>query len=98
MNLVKNYQSSKDHRGPSVHIRVQLNLHETYLLFRYLSHHLTWYCFSISEDLHRFARNLQYLSTKLFRNNNKNNFELMCCTFPANLCKSSEILKQYDVK
>ena len=30
---------------------VQLNLHETDLLFRYLSHHLTWHCFSISEDL-----------------------------------------------
>ena len=35
---------------------------------------------------------------KLFRNNNKNNFALICCNFLANLCKSSEILKQYDVK
>ena len=35
---------------------------------------------------------------KLFRNNNKNNFSLICCKFLANLCKSSEILKQYDVK
>ena len=35
---------------------VQLNLHETDLLFRYLSHHLTWHCSSISEDLHRFAQ------------------------------------------
>ena len=34
---------------------LQLNLHETDLLFRYLSHHLTWHCSSI-EDLHRFAR------------------------------------------
>ena len=40
---------------------VQLNLHETDLLFWYLSHHLTWQCSSISEDLHRFARNLQHL-------------------------------------
>ena len=29
--------------------------------FRYLSHHLTWHCSSISEDLHRFARDLQHL-------------------------------------
>ena len=27
---------------------VQLNLHETDLLFRYLSHHLTWHCLLIS--------------------------------------------------
>ena len=40
---------------------VQLNLHETNLLFQYLSHHLTWHCSSISKDLHRFARNLQHL-------------------------------------
>ena len=45
---------------------VQLNLHETDLLFWYLSHHLTWHCSSISEDLHRFARNLQHLLAKLF--------------------------------
>ena len=30
---------------------VQLNLHETDLSFLYLSHHLTWQCSSISEDL-----------------------------------------------
>ena len=75
---------------------VQLNLNETNLLFRYLSHHLTWHCSSISGDLHRFARNLQHLSVKLriarlklFRNNNKNNFALIWCKFLANLCKSS---------
>ena len=45
---------------------IQLNLHETDLLFRYLRHHLTWHCSSISEDLHRFARNLQHMNTKLF--------------------------------
>ena len=35
------------------------------LIFTYLSHHLTRQCFGISEDLHRFARNLQHLSTIL---------------------------------
>ena len=30
---------------------VQLNLHETDLLFQYLSHHLTWQCSRISDDL-----------------------------------------------
>ena len=29
-------------------ISLQLNLHETDLLFRYLSHHLTWHCLLIS--------------------------------------------------
>ena len=74
-----------------IFIDVQLNLHVTDLLFRYLSHHLTWHCFSISKDLHRFARNLQHMSTKLFlllflnnfsrathKNNNKSNFALIC--------------------
>ena len=37
---------------------IQLIVHENDLLFRYLSHHLTWQFSSISEDLHRFARNL----------------------------------------
>ena len=45
---------------------IQLNLHETDLLFRYLSHHLTWQCSSISENLDRFARNLQHNNAKLF--------------------------------
>jgi hypothetical protein len=31
--------------------KLQLNFHETDLLF----HHLTWHCSSIYEDLHRFA-------------------------------------------
>ena len=35
-------------------------------IFYILSHHLTWHCSSISEDLHRFTRNLQHLLTKLF--------------------------------
>ena len=46
--------------------RLQLNLHETDLFYRYPSHHLTWHCSTISEDLHRFARNLQHLSANLF--------------------------------
>ena len=77
-----------------IFIDVQLNLHVTDLLFRYLSHHLTWHCFSISKDLHRFARNLQHMNKKLFlllflnnfkretpRNNNKNNFLQICVNF-----------------
>ena len=85
---------------------LQLNLHETDLLFWYLSHHLTWHCFSISEDLHRFARNLQHMNIKLFlllflnnfkcatpRNNNKNNFAFIFYKFLANLFKFSEILE-----
>ena len=46
--------------------RLQLNLHETNLSCRYLCHHLTQHCSSISKDLHRFARNLQHLLAKLF--------------------------------
>ena len=74
--------------------KLQLNLHETDLLFQYLSHHLTWHCSSISEDLHRFARNLQHMNAKLFlllflnnfkqatpRNNNKTNFLQICVNF-----------------
>ena len=45
---------------------IQLNIHETNLIFQYLSHYLTWHCSSISEDLHRFARNLKHLLAKLF--------------------------------
>ena len=93
---------------------LQLKLHETDLLFWYLSHHLTLHCSSISEDLQRFARNLQHSSeklslfcfwiilgvqlAKLFRNKNKINFLFICCKFLGNLWKSSDILKQYDVK
>ena len=46
--------------------QLQFNLHETDLLLRYLSHHLTWHCSSISKYLHRFARNLQHLSANCF--------------------------------
>ena len=38
-----------------------------------------WHFSSISEDLHRFARNLQHLSAKLFLLLFLNNFVLICC-------------------
>ena len=47
---------------------------------------------SIYEDLHRFARSLQHLSAKVFRN--KKN----CAHMLQIPCKYSEILKQYDIK
>ena len=66
------------------------------------------YHLRISEDLHRFARNLQDMSEELFLllflNNfttetvTKNNFERKCWKFLANLCKSLEILEQCHVK
>jgi hypothetical protein len=82
------------------------------IFFIIKSHHLTIYCFRISENLHEicsiWAQNCfcycfwtilqQLASLKLFRNNNKNNFALKCCKFLANLCKSSEILEQCHVK
>ena len=40
---------------------VQLNLHKTDLLFRYLSHHLTWHCSSIYEDLHRYDHKIVFV-------------------------------------
>ena len=75
---------------------VQLNLHETDLLFRYLSHHLTWHCSSISKictDLQEIcsicSQNFVIVSVaKLIRNNNKNNFASKSCKFLANLQKS----------
>ena len=36
----------QDSRVPKL-IQLQLNLHETDLLFRYLSHHVTWHCLLI---------------------------------------------------
>ena len=60
-------------------------------------------CTDLQEICSIWAQNcfwtiLQVTRLKLFRNNNKNNFVFKCCKFLANLCKSSEILKQYDVK
>ena len=84
---------------------LQLNLHETNLLFQYLSHHLTWHCSSIYEDLHRFAQIktqncfcycfwtiLGAQLIKLFTE------AITKTVLRSNLCKSSKILKQYDVK
>ena len=86
-------------------IFIQLNLHEPSFdmsLFQYFwrfaqickkfaafEHKIVCYCFwtILGEQL-----------AKLFRNNNKNTFVLICCKFLANLSKSYEILKQYDVK
>ena len=65
--------------GRSLFTILQLNLHETDLLFCYLSHHLTWHLSSISEDLHRFARRLQHLSAKLFLLLFLNNFRHATC-------------------
>ena len=65
------------------YVCLQLILHETDLLFRYLSHHLKWHCSSIYEDLHRFAQIwakncfIIVVLLNLFRNNNKNNFALI---------------------
>ena len=43
-----------------------------------MSHHLTWHRSSIYEDLHKFARNLQHMSAKLFLLLFQNNF--VSCT------------------
>ena len=62
-------QAKKRHngiKGLKPYFNLQLNLHETNLSFQYLSNHLTWHCPTISEDLHRFARNLQHLLAKMF--------------------------------
>ena len=47
-------------------VMLQLNLHETDLLFRYLCHHLTWHCSSNYEDLHRFERKSVQIFKKFF--------------------------------
>ena len=45
---------------------VQLNIHQTELWFRYVSHYLTWNCLLISEDFPQFAMICANLITKLF--------------------------------
>ena len=47
-------------------INIKSTVHEIDLLFRYLNHHLTWHCSSISEDLHRFQQICTDVITKLF--------------------------------
>ena len=59
-----------------------------------MSHHLTWHCFSISEDLHRFARNLQHMNAKLFLLLFLNNFTAETITktvFQANVANLLQI-------
>ena len=67
---------------------VQLNLHETDLLFRYLSHHLTWHCLLIY-GFPPFFPVLVCCDHKIvlhwYENQNKNNLVIM-------LRKSWEIL------
>ena len=66
---------------------VQLNLHETKLLFRYLSHHLTWHCLLI----YVFPRFYQFLFVaiiKLFCTDMKiktKTISWSCCTNPGKL-------------
>ena len=97
------------HYGAKVSLKLhynflQLNLYQTDLLFWYLSHHLTWHCSSISEDLLNFAAYERKIVFAVIseqskaHNNNRNNFALICCKFLANLCKFSEILLQCHVK
>ena len=82
----------------------QLNLHETDLLFRYLSHHLTWHCFSISEDLHRFAAFAckfvccYCFCGKIVQKQQQKQFCLHMLQISCKSVKSSEILEQCHVK
>ena len=84
---------------------LQLNLQETDLSFWYLSHHLTWHCFNISEDL-------QEICKKFARHEHKIVIVFGSCvpkiiqtitktilrSYVANLCKFSVILEQCQVK
>ena len=65
-------------------------------LFQYF-----WRFIQICKKLAAFALKIVFVIVfehLYYRNNNKNNFASKCCKFLANLCKSSAILKQYDVK
>ena len=68
-------------------VMLQLNLHETDLLFRYLCHHLTWHCSSNYEDLHRFERK----SVQIFINTGTMPCHMMV---QADLGSSIEIINQ----
>ena len=50
---LENWKYVRDKR---ISAYVQLNEYETDPYFLLMSHHLTSYCFRISEDLHRFAQ------------------------------------------
>ena len=68
--------------------RVQLNLHETDLLFWYLSHHFTWHClliYGFSPIFPSFVCCDHKIVLHWYENQNKNNLVIM-------LCKSWEIL------
>ena len=78
---------------------VRLNEYETDPYFLQLGHHLTLNCSSISEDLHRFARNLQHLLAKLFLLLFLNNFTTETITktiLRANLQKYGSNPMSYD--
>ena len=64
---------------------LQLNLHETDLLFRYLSHHLTWHCLLISGFFPVLVCCDHKIVLHWYENQNKNNLVIM-------LRKSWEIL------
>ena len=42
-------------RNSSFFTLIQINVHQTELEFRYVSHDMTWYCLSISDDLPGFT-------------------------------------------
>ena len=65
-------------------------------LFQYF-----WRFTQICKKFAAFAHKIVFVIVsvvKLFRNNNKNNFASKCCKFLANMCKSSEIPEQCQVK
>jgi hypothetical protein len=88
--------------------KIQLILHETDLLFSILKPSFDmalfqyfWRFAQICKKFAAFPRKIIFVIVsvvKLFRNNNKNNFVSKFYKFPANLCKSSEILEQCHVK
>ena len=56
---------------------MQISMKLIYSWLRYLSHHLTYYCSRIYDDLHRYERKIVFVNgvyLKLFRNNNENDF------------------------
>ena len=82
-------------------VPLQLNLHQTELLFWYVFHNLTWNCLLISEDLPGFTSSCICLLLKLFYTSkfqNKNNFVRSVLQIFVNPGKSSEINKQFHVK
>ena len=56
---------------------IQLNLHETNLLYQYLSHHLTWHCLWISGFLPVLVCCNHKIVLHWYENQNKNNLVIM---------------------